>query len=108
MIINGRQVVLKPEFDEMLDEMLEWFISQGNEQFAKQFVRGLYNDIVHKIAPPRPESHSEYAWKQTPQRLYRRYVFRKKYHVMYKVLPQKLEFLAIVYSRRDFSKIPIE
>ena len=52
MIINGRQVVLKPEFDEMLDEMLEWFISQGNEQFAKQFVRGLYNDIVHKIAPP--------------------------------------------------------
>jgi len=107
MIIAGREVVIKQQFDEMLDEMLAWFISEGHDQFAQKFVRELYETIVDKIAP-NPERHTEYPFKKTPTKSYRRYIFRKKYYVIFKVMPQKLEILAIVYSKRDLSKLPIE
>lgn len=41
MIIAGREVVIKQQFDEMLDEMLAWFLSEGHDQFAQKFVREL-------------------------------------------------------------------
>ena len=107
MIIAGREVVLKQQFDEMLDEILAWYISQGYDQFTRKFVQELHDAIVHKIAPF-PERHSEYPFKKTPGRAYRRYIFRKKYYVIFKVMPQKLEVLAIVYSKRDLNKLPID
>lgn len=107
MIIAGREVIFKQAFDEMLDEILAWYISQGHDQFAQKFVKELYDAIVHKIAPY-PERHSEYQFKRTPDRMYRRYIFRKKYYVIFKLLPQKLEVLAIVYSRRDLNKLEME
>ncbi len=106
MIIAGREIIVKQAFDEMLDEILAWHISQGYDQFAQKFVQELYNAIVHKIAPY-PEQHTEYPFKRTPDKYYRRYIFRKKYYVIFKVLPQKLEVLAIVYSRRDLEKLEI-
>ncbi|MBK9016302.1 MAG: hypothetical protein IPM82_20780 [Saprospiraceae bacterium] len=107
MIIAGREVVLKQQFDEMLDEILAWYISQGYDQFARKFMKELHDAIVHKIAPF-PERHSEYPFKKTPDKSYRRYIFRKKYYVIFKVMPQKLEVLAIVYSKRDLNKLPID
>ncbi|MBK8568406.1 MAG: hypothetical protein IPN76_35150 [Saprospiraceae bacterium] len=107
MIIAGREVVIKQQFDEMLDEMLAWFLSEGHDQFAQKLVRELYNAIVQKIAP-NPERHTEYPFKKTADKSYRRFIFRKKYYVIFKVTPLKLEILAIVYSKRDLSKLPIE
>ena len=106
MIIAGREITVKQTFDEMLDEILAWYVSQGHDQFAQKFLKELYDAIVHKIAPY-PERHAEYPFKRTPNRLYRRYIFRKKYYVIYKVLPQKLEILALVYSKRDLEKLEI-
>lgn len=107
MIIAEREIVVKQAFDEMLDEMLAWYVSQGHDHFAQKFVKELYDAIVHKIAPY-PERHTEYPFKRTPDKLYRRYIFRKKYYVIFKVLPQKLEILAIVYSRRDLEKFEMD
>jgi len=106
MIIAGRQVVIKQTFDEMLDEILAWYIAEGYDQYAQKFAIELIDAIVNKIAP-HPERHSEYAHKRTPDKSYRRYIFKKKYYVIYKVLPQRLEMLAIVFSRRDLGKLEI-
>ena len=107
MIIAGREVIVKQQFDEMLDEMLAWFYEQGYDQFAQKFVKELYDAIVHKIAP-HPERHTEYPFKKTPDKSYRRYIFHYKYYVIFKVTPQKLEILAIVYSKRDLDKLQID
>lgn len=107
MRIAGREVIVKQDFDDMLEDIMAWYISQDMASYAQSFVQDLYSEMVEKIAP-HPVRHAEYAWKRTPEKQYRRYIFRKKYYVIFKVLPKKLEFLAIVFSKRDLSKIDLE
>ncbi|MBI5917628.1 MAG: hypothetical protein HY842_19840 [Bacteroidetes bacterium] len=107
MIVNGREIIIKADFDEMLDGILEWLNLNGYQNTAQVFVSELYDVIVKKIAP-NPERFPEYAWKRTPDKIYRRFLFRKKWYIVYKVHPKRLEFLVIVYSRRDLSKISFE
>ncbi|MEZ4962820.1 MAG: hypothetical protein R2830_23545 [Saprospiraceae bacterium] len=106
MIVKGRTLVFKPNFFSQLDEILDYF-EKISPAAAQSFPIDLDNFLLKKIAP-RPESHAEYPWKRTPQRLYRRAIFKQKYYVIYKLLPSEIQFLAIVYSRRDLSKMPIE
>jgi hypothetical protein len=107
MTIKGRQVIIKQDFDDMLDEILSWYISEGFDQYAQDFLKDVYETIVDKIAPF-PERQSEYQFKRTPDKIYRRYIFKKKYYIIFKISQTKLELLAIVYSRRDLNKIPID
>jgi|GEM_PF-3813825 len=70
MEINGREVIIKPCFDEMLDAILAYFLKKGEDQFARRFVKGLYEVIEIKIAK-HPEIHPEYKWKPSPEKMYR-------------------------------------
>ncbi len=106
MTVNGRTIYFKPNFTDQLDEILAYLmdLSPAAASFPPKDLDGF---LVKKVIP-RPESHAEYPHKRTPQRLYRRDIFKKKYYIIYKVLPTELHFLAIVYSKRDLSKIEIE
>lgn len=106
MIINGRTVVIKHDFDEMLDDIAFWYISEGFDKYAKNLVKNTYEAIVEKIAP-NPEKYPEHAFKRT-NKIYRRYILQKKYYIIYKISLKKLEILAIVYSRRDLNNIEID
>ncbi len=107
MIINGRQVVFKIEFDEMVDEIEKYFIDRGLVLGWNKFIKELIEVILQKIAK-NPEGYPEYKWKPTSQKYYRRYLFRKNYYIIYKVETTKLTFLAFVYARRDLENFPIE
>ena len=67
MIINGREIILKSDFDAMLDELLAWFEAEGHDDFAQTFVKEIHDAIRTKIAPT-PEKYPEYAWKRTPDK----------------------------------------
>lgn len=83
---------------------MEEYISQ---QSIQKFLTDLNDFIIEKIAPY-PESHTEYRWKQTPERMYRRAIFKKKYYIVYKVSPESIDFLIFVYAKRDLANLSIE
>ena len=45
MIINGREIILKSDFDAMLDELLAWFEAEGHDDFAQTFVKEIHDAI---------------------------------------------------------------
>ena len=106
MIVSGRTIVFKPTFIETLDEILT-YLAGYSPRYVQQFTQDLDDLIKNRIAHF-PEASPEYKWKRTPQRLYRRAIFKKHYHVIYKIHPQTIEFVVILYSRRDLSKIEVE
>ena len=107
MKIDGKELIFKQQFYDSLDELLEYFDTYDSPNYARKFLEELHDFILDDIAL-RPESHSEYKWKRTPERYYRRAIFKKKYYIVFKVLPERIEFVLVVYSKRDLNNIPIE
>ena len=107
MIINGRKLVFKKEFDDMVDEIEKFYLSEGRTIGWNKFIKELIEILSNKI-PKNPEGYPEYQWKKTSQKLYRRYLFRKNYYIVFKVEPKNLTYLAFVYARRNLSEFPIE
>ncbi len=106
MTTQGRTIVTKPAFSKSLKEILI-YLEDYSPQYARQFLLDLDKFIVNRIAAF-PEGHPEYKWKPTPQREYRRAIFKKHYYLIYKLSSKRLELTLIVYAKRDLSSIEIE
>jgi len=50
----------------------------------------------------------EYQYKRTPEKSFRRAIFKKKYYVIYKVYDGCIEFRLFISSKRDLTKISIQ
>jgi len=104
---DGKKLVFKPRFYATIDEVLDFLQEYNSGDYIQNFLTELNDFIMNKIVPY-PESHTEYRWKQTPERMYRRAIFKKKYYVVYKVTPESISFLAFVSAKRDLPNLPIE
>lgn len=107
--MNGdeRKLVFKPRFYATIDEVLDFLQEYNSENYIENFLTELNDFIIDKVVPY-PESHTEYRWKRTPERMYRRAIFRKKYYIVYKVTSESISFLVFVSSKRDLPNLPIK
>ncbi len=106
MIINGRSIVFRTSYSETLNNIVE-YLRDYSDRYATQFLNDLDDYVLNRIAN-HPEANPEYKWKRIPQKYYRRGLFRRNYYVIYKVLPKKIELIAIVYARRDLENFEID
>ncbi len=104
---NERQLLFADEFYESLDGILDYISPYVSSKYIREFLTDLDYFIPKKILPW-PESHTEYKYKRTPDRSFRRAIFRKKYYIIYKVSDEYVEILLIVSSKRDLTKISIQ
>ena len=106
MKIKGRVLIFKQRFYDSLDEILDYYEQNNSTTFIQKFLKELDETIIDKIAP-RPESHPEYKWKRTPDKVFRRAIFRKNFFIIYKMLPNEIQFLLIIYSGKDLESLPL-
>jgi len=100
---NARQLLFADEFYESLDDKSRY----ESDKHIRSFLTDLDYFIPKKILPW-PESHTEYKYKRTPNRHFRRAIFRKKYYIIYKVSDEYVEIILIISSKRDLTKIFIK
>jgi len=81
---NTRELLFADEFYESLDDILDYKSRSESDEHIRSFLTDLDYFIPKKILSW-PESHTEYKYKRTPNRRFRRAIFRKKYYIIYKV-----------------------
>lgn len=77
MVINGREIILKAKF---LDELylIQEFIKVYDSKKGKVFPSKILDFVYDNIAP-NPYLFSEFPFKRTPNQIYRKAIFQKKY-----------------------------
>lgn len=101
-------IIFSRTFDESFEQTITFLRYCGtSENSIDELVDDLEAFINEKIAP-RPESHMEFKYKRTPDKSFRRAIFRKKYYVIYKVYDERIEFRLFISSKRDLTQISIE
>lgn len=106
MKINGRDILFKPNFIAELEEIKEYLGQFGNQPL-QNFLTELEYLLTDRI-PNYPESYPEYKKKLTPQKEYRRALFKKKYYVIYRVDSTTIDYILIYHSSRNPDNISIE
>jgi plasmid stabilization system protein ParE len=106
MVVNGWAIVVKPSFLKQLKVIRDYIAEKYSPEDAKKFVLACGDFIIEKI-PYFPEGFPEYKWRKSKGKKYRRAIFRKKYFIVFQVLPGKITILAIYYARRDPKNISI-
>ena len=98
MEIAGREVEIRPVFQESFDEILHYLQPHSHQQFER-----FKKDIVPKILAivESPFAFPEVRELKTKQRWYRRAPYKKSYRIYYKVLAKKVIILDIQHQRRD-------
>ena len=99
MVIANREIVITQRFLHSLS-IIEEYIGQDSERYAKRFATSVF-DFIEKVIAPLPEAFPEYSGKPTKRRIYRKAVFKKRYIIIYKVLKTKVEILLIYHGSRN-------
>ena len=105
---DERYIVFSRAFDESFEQTIRFLRYCGtSEKSILEMVDELDDFIKQKIAP-RPESHMEFRYKRTPNKSFRRAIFRKKYVIIYKLYDDRIELRVFTSSKRDLTKISIQ
>ena len=107
MINNERQLLYADEFYESLDSVLDYLSPYVSYEYTRKFLSDL-DDFILKRVLTWPESHTEFKYKRTPDRSFRRAVFRKKYYIIYKVSDEYVDIRLFISSKCDLTKISIQ
>ncbi len=83
-----------------LKAVRNWLEENAAQGKGVQFVLELDEFISHKIAPY-PTHFMEWPLKITPQKLYRKAMFKKKYVLVFKYIGNSLEFILIYHQKRN-------
>lgn len=92
-------------FIDELSAVVNWLDSKSS-MAAQKFVAELYG-LIHSRIAKYPESFMEYPWKRTPQKFYRRAVFKKNWYLVFKFDGIQVEFLVLYHSKRDPKNIEL-
>lgn len=106
MISNGRTVELKESFTAQL-AIIQEYISQFELKKGRELTTFLVNYVLDVVAP----NHyifAEYAERLTPEKMYRRAIFKLKYVIIYKVTDEQVTFLAIYHTSQNPDGISLE
>ncbi len=105
MIINNRVVILTADFLEQLADT-QTYIAEDNAKRGRQLTTDLFNFLTDVIAP-NPFIFMEYSGKPTPEKSYRRAIFRRIYIVIYKVTDSEIVFLTVYHASRNPDSIDL-
>lgn len=105
MNVAGRTVELTDVFLEQLAG-LQAYISENAPIRGRQLATDLINFLTDTIAP-NPFMFVEYPGKPTPEKSYRRAVFRRTYIVIYKVTDTEIVFLTVYHASRNPDSIDL-
>lgn len=99
-------VVFSQQFTSDLDAVLDW-LNDHCAAASVKFITELHDIIQTEIAA-RPESFMEYPWKKTPDKRYRRAIFKKKWYIVFKIVGQQVELLVFYHASRNPEKVQID
>ncbi len=99
MLINGRKILFHKDFVVEV-RRIQKYLRQFSSQSAIKFVVNLDKLIFEKIAL-RPTSFPEFKYKRTPNKIFRRAIYKKKYVVVYKLESTKITLVFIYHSSRN-------
>ena len=106
MIIGGRSVELKESFTAQLATIQE-YISQFEPKKGRDLTTALANYVLDVVAP-NPYIFAEHAGRPTPEKMYRRAIFKRKYIIVYKVTDEQVTFLAIYHTSQNPDGVSLE
>ena len=106
MIVAGRTVELKESFTAQLAAIQE-YVSQYDPIKGRELTTDIANYALDVIAP-NPYIFAEHVGKPTPEKTYRRAIFKRKYIVVYKVTDQQVTFLTIYHTSQNPDTISLE
>ena len=106
MIIDGRTVQLKESFTAQL-AIIQEYISQYEPRKGRELTTGIANYALDVIAP-NPYTFAEYGLRPTPEKMYRRAVYKRKYIIVYKVTDEQITFLAVYHTSQNPDIISLE
>lgn len=105
MKVNGREILLRRKFIRQVDSAADYLRKMGNQK-AEDFVDGLEELIFEKI-PNFPFSHPEFDKKPTPEKIYRRAIFKQNWKVVYAVSETTIVYIFFYHSSRDIDSLEI-
>ena len=99
---SNRKTLYKSRFYDDINNIID-FISEHSTQNALKFAQGV-KPIIEKIIK-HPESNSKVKQLPTKRNWYRYKLYKKRYKIIFKVLKNKLVFLAIIHTSQHSDKI---
>jgi plasmid stabilization system protein ParE len=106
MIVKGRELILREGFLQQLADIQTYRATYSPEK-ARKYVNQIL-DFSFDIIAQNPYAFVEYFDKPTPDKRYRKAVFKKDYVIIYKVLANQIEFLAIYKTSQDPNSFAVE
>ncbi|MCU0354025.1 MAG: type II toxin-antitoxin system RelE/ParE family toxin [Cytophagales bacterium] len=106
MTVSGKEPVFKQSFLDALYE-IQQYLESVKPKKGHHFVDDLF-DFCFDTIVNHPFAGRECEWKATPDKAYRRAVFKKDYLVVYKVTDTQVILLLIYHTSRDPSNLRLE
>ena len=84
----------------------DWLVENVSPEKGREFILELDEFIREKIASY-PTRYMEWPWRRTPNKSYRRAIFKRRYVLVFKTLGSSIQFVLIYHQKRDPAKIKI-
>lgn len=105
MNVDGRVVNLTELFYNKAAD-LQAYLAEHDPAFARRFTTELF-DFISDVVAPNPYAFVEYPQRPTPEKAYRRAVFKRTYIVVYKVTDTDLDILTVYHTSQNPDKISL-
>lgn len=106
MIIDGRSVNLTELFYRKAAD-IQAYLSENDPAFARRFTTGIF-DFISDVIAPNPYVFAEYLPRQTPEKMFRRAVYKRTYIIIYKVTDTDLDVMTIFHTSQNPDSISLE
>jgi plasmid stabilization system protein ParE len=99
MIIDGRAVHFKESFTTQL-ALIQEYTTQYSPKKVRQLTTNIANYALDVIAA-NPYIFAEYNGRVTPEKSYRRAIYKQKYVIIYRVTTDQIVFLVIYHASQN-------
>ena len=99
MMIDGRTVYFKESFTTQL-ALIQEYASQFSPKKARQLTTAIATHALDVIAV-NPFIFAEYPGRPTPEKAYRRAIYKRRYVIIYKVTANQINFLVIYHTSQN-------
>jgi hypothetical protein len=106
MIVGGRTIYFKEIFTTQL-ALIQEYVSQYDAKKGCQLTTVL-SDFALDVIAANPYIFAEFTGRLTPDNRYRRAVFKRKYVIIYEVVPDRITFLVIYHTSQNPDSVLLE
>lgn len=105
MIIKNREIIFRERMIADIVE-IEQIVGRDNAIKGRAYVAELYNFCLETIGPF-PNAYPKFQLQNFSIEVLRKATFKKTYLILYLVLADRIEFLAIIHASRDMQSVEI-